>query len=510
MSKTFHADVAIIGSGFGGSLLALILRRIGYQPLLIERARHPRFALGESSTPIADLVWQQLCRRYDLPRLLPFGEFGTWQKAYPKIPCGLKRGFGYFHHQAGGPFVPRNDHSKELLVAASAAEADADTHWLRADFDAFIAHEAQAAGVAYWDQTTITSLAHDGTWNIQAQSGEERLAFSADFVVDASGEGCLLARALKLPQASLATASRAVYGHFTDVRPWRELFVAGQGRAIDHPFPCDDAALHHVFDGGWMWVLRFNNGITSAGLMLDTARHPAPVESPSGESAAEEWKRLLSVYPSIAQQFAPAQIAPSCGGLRRTNRLQRRALCAASSNWAMLPLTAYSLDALHSTGNAHTLCGIERLATLFEQARSRPEGKEWARELAPGLARYDQILQSEIDLADEIVHGCYAAFSQFEFFTSFSMAYFTAATFSEAARRSGSHQPDDAFLLAHDRQFVAAVRHCKSELLKRISSGQTDAKARREYAELVAQTLHPWNIAGLCNPARNNMYPFVG
>jgi tetracycline 7-halogenase / FADH2 O2-dependent halogenase len=26
----------------------------------------------------------------------------------------------------------------------------------------------------------------------------------------------------------------------------------------------DDAAVHHVFDGGWIWVLRFNNRITSA------------------------------------------------------------------------------------------------------------------------------------------------------------------------------------------------------------------------------------------------------
>ncbi len=32
------------------------------------------------------------------------------------------------------------------------------------------------------------------------------------------------------------------------------------------PYPIDDAAVHHVFDGGWIWVLKFNNGITSAGV----------------------------------------------------------------------------------------------------------------------------------------------------------------------------------------------------------------------------------------------------
>ena len=68
-------DVAIIGSGFGGSLTALILKRLGLKPLLIERARHPRFALGESSTPLADLVLKQLAQTYDLPELLPLCNF---------------------------------------------------------------------------------------------------------------------------------------------------------------------------------------------------------------------------------------------------------------------------------------------------------------------------------------------------------------------------------------------------------------------------------------------------
>ena len=33
------------------------------------------------------------------------------------------------------------------------------------------------------------------------------------------------------------------------------------------PYPPDDAALHHVFEGGWIWVLRFRSGIVSAGVI---------------------------------------------------------------------------------------------------------------------------------------------------------------------------------------------------------------------------------------------------
>src|SRR5438105_4163557 len=96
MNKSF--DIAIVGSGFGGSLLAMIAHRLGRSVILLERAKHPRFAMGESSTPLANLLLEELARRYDLPRLLPLIKWGTWQQEYPEIGCGLKRGFTFYHH----------------------------------------------------------------------------------------------------------------------------------------------------------------------------------------------------------------------------------------------------------------------------------------------------------------------------------------------------------------------------------------------------------------------------
>ena len=62
-------DILIAGSGFAGSLLALILDRCGFRVCLVEKYRHPRFAIGESSTPIADMVLRELSKRYDIPWL---------------------------------------------------------------------------------------------------------------------------------------------------------------------------------------------------------------------------------------------------------------------------------------------------------------------------------------------------------------------------------------------------------------------------------------------------------
>ena len=54
------ADVAILGAGFAGSVLAMVLRRLGRSVVLVERGAHPRFAVGESSTPLANLVLESL------------------------------------------------------------------------------------------------------------------------------------------------------------------------------------------------------------------------------------------------------------------------------------------------------------------------------------------------------------------------------------------------------------------------------------------------------------------
>ena len=63
-------DVIVIGSGFGGSLTGLILSRLGYRVAILDRRSHPRFAIGESSTPLADQTLHRLAERFHFPWLL--------------------------------------------------------------------------------------------------------------------------------------------------------------------------------------------------------------------------------------------------------------------------------------------------------------------------------------------------------------------------------------------------------------------------------------------------------
>ena len=128
-------DIAIIGSGFAGSLLAMIACRLGHNVVLIEKGKHPRIVIGESSTPLSNLLLEEITSRYDLPNLKSLAKWGTWQKKHPEVGCGLKRGFTFYHHDLDRPLSELPDRREQLLVAASPHDEIADTHWYRADFD---------------------------------------------------------------------------------------------------------------------------------------------------------------------------------------------------------------------------------------------------------------------------------------------------------------------------------------------------------------------------------------
>src|SRR5262245_18171320 len=202
MSAGLDTDLAIVGSGFAGSILAMIARRLGHRVMLLERGRHPRFAIGESASPLAGVLIEQLADRYDLPRLRPISAYGTWQRTYPEVVCGLKRGLTYFKHGRSQQYRVAPDRSNQLLVAASPNDEVSDTHWLRADVDHFLVREAVALGVEYLDEVTLNAIERkpDGTSTLSGHRRGTPLRVTAAFVVDASGPRGFLSRALGISE----------------------------------------------------------------------------------------------------------------------------------------------------------------------------------------------------------------------------------------------------------------------------------------------------------------------
>jgi FADH2 O2-dependent halogenase len=487
---TADTDLAIVGSGFGGSLLAMIARRLGYRVTLLERGQHPRFAIGESASPLAGILIEQLADRYDLPRVRPLSAFGTWQRTYPLVVCGLKRGFTYFKHETGRPYKADEARTNQLLVAASPSDELSDTHWLRSDVDQFLVNEAIALGVDYRDLVELESVEWEpsGAPTLKGTRRGQTLHVRAQFVVDASGPRGFLSRALGIADRGFDgyPATQALFSHFVDVPRCDELDdFRIPDREIGPPYPMDDAALHHVFDGGWMWVLRFGNGVTSAGIAVEDWLADE-LKVAEGEPA---WRRFLARYPSIATQFADARAIRAFTWMPR---MAYRAAECAGDRWAMLPSAAAFIDPLFSTGIPLTLLGIERLAGLLGDVGVP------SMSLRPGATRlYADATLADADRTASFIAGSYAGFRDFPMFASYSMFYFAAASFSEMARRLDSPKTPRGFLCGDSDAFTSAMTR-----LAPASPGVL----RERYDGQVAAAIADWNVAGLCDAEKQNWY----
>lgn len=479
-----HCDLAVIGSGFGGSLLAMIAHRLGKRVILVERGRHPRMVIGESSTPLSNLLLDQIAAKFDLP-IKPLAKWGSWQSAYPEIACGLKRGFSFFHHPSGQAGIKRVERDDQLLVAASPHDTIADTHWYRADVDQFFVQQAQELGVEYLDQTHLTHFSDGAQVLLRGTRCGDEVRITAKFVIDATGPRGFLHKALGLKEGSFPhfPPTQALYSHFQGAGR-----IDGSLVLDDEPiYPVDAAAVHHIRDGGWVWVLQFNNGVTSAGIAATDAL-ANQLDLAGGEQA---WKRVLKDMSTLKQQFDGATpVQP----FRYIPRLSFRSSDVAGKNWALLPSAAGFVDPLLSTGFPLTLLGIERLSHLLE----RPWGKD---ERIPELGAYATRTDSELLATSSLIAALYANMGNFPVFKALSLIYFAAATYSETVLRLGKAEAP-SFLL-HDHPVFGPGSSRLLERARFLGQGSQS----KELIEDIFRFIEPFDVAGLSDRSRQSWYP---
>ncbi len=466
---TNHFHVAIIGSGFSGSILAWILASQGRSVALIDPVSHPRFAIGESSTPIADLLLRRLGEKYGLAALEQLSSYGSWQEQQPQLACGRKRGFSYYVHEPGKPFSDTPRHDRSLLVAASASDQVADTHWYRRDVDQFFFQQAIASGANSFAGQRVRSIAPGQPNRLQLSS---RRLVTADWVVDASGRASVLAGLLKQEALvnTLSTNTHSVFAHFRGVRSWPDLLHQAGIGCRDDPFNSDDSAQHHLYADGWLWMLRFNNGITSVGWTSSN-------RTPSTEITAQ--------YPSLNLLLENAELVEPAGGPAMSDRLQRLFDPLVTPRCLMMPTTACTIDPLHSTGIAHGLGGVQRIAEIV---LGDQDG-----------AHYAASVLQEARLLDRLVSTAYQTMHDFPRFTAACMLYFAAAITCEERIMAGD-TPTHLWN-ADDDRFVSVANTCCDVLIGKHSTSSAIDQVRR--------AIRPWNSAGLMEDAVHNRYAYT-
>ena len=413
--KTY--DVAILGTGIGGTLLGAILAANGLEVLLLEQGVHPRFAIGESTVPETTVLLRLMAKRYGVPEIAHLSNFHS-TRAHVSAACGVKRNFSFHHHEPGVPNDPR--HTNQFMTWAP--PFGPDIHYFRQDTDAYMLAVAASRGATVRQQTQIAEISFDDDGiDLATASGE---SFRARYVIDAGGMQAPIAKKFGLREdpSPLATRSRTLFTHMTGVTPYDH--IAAPRREHGLASPLAQGTLHHLFDGGWIWVIPFDNhpfatnSLCSVGVTLDLAKHPEPVGTPE-----EEFASVVSRFPSVARHFENARaIRPWTG----TRRLQYSSSRIVGHRFCLLPHAATFVDPLFSSGLTVTMSAINSIAARLIAAKT--DG-DFSGERFQYVETWTQKLY---DYYDRLVSGAYIAFRDFTLWNAWHRYWMLASLYGSA------------------------------------------------------------------------------
>lgn len=397
MNPTVY-DVAILGSGMAGSMLGAVLARNGVKVLLIDAGVHPRFAVGESTIPYTSSLTRIIAERYEVPEIAPLASHkGIIGEISPM--CGKKQNFGFVYHREGHPHDP--EQINQMVIPEWQRT---ESHLFRQDVDAYLYHLAVRYGAVPCAGTRITGIETDPETGVVLRSDSDE-EFHAKYLVDGSGFRSPVAEKFGLRDQPTRARhhSRGMFTHMVGVTPFDDAKAAQSHKKRS---PWHSGTLHHVFDGGWLWVIPFDNhehslnSLCSVGLTLDERAFPR-----TGRSAQEEFDDFLRRYPEIAEQFRGATaVRPWVS----TGRLQYSASDTVGERYCLTSHAAGFIDALYSRGLTNTLEVVNSLAwRLIEASRDG----DWS---TGRFAFIDALQQGLFDVHDDVVYCSFVAFRHYD------------------------------------------------------------------------------------------------
>jgi FADH2 O2-dependent halogenase len=402
MPETRHGsgasfDVAIIGTGLSGTILGSILARKGFRVLLLDRAHHPRFAIGESTIAQTLYLLRLLAERYGVPEIAWLGSF---EDTIARVGSshGRKSNFGFMMHRDGQEPDPAQTTMLRLLDTYGA-------HLFRQDSDAFMFHTAIRYGCTARQGYEVREIAlrDDGV----TISGADGSQYAARYLVDASGFRSVLAAELGLREvpSRLTHHARSIFTHMVGVRSIEDQVVLPPAHVPPEPYA--SGTLHHQFAHGWMWIIPFDNHpsatnpLCSVGIQLDPRYYPVD-EDLSPE--AEFWSHVAR-FPAIERQLDGAR---SVREWVRTGRAQYSSRQTVGHRWCLMSHAAGFIDPLFSRGLANTCEVINALAWRLIQALRDDDFS------TDRFAYVEQLEQGLLDYNDKLVSMSFTAFADFD------------------------------------------------------------------------------------------------
>jgi clorobiocin biosynthesis protein Clo-hal len=241
-------DVIIIGGGPAGSTCATLIGRKGHKVLLLERAKFPRFHIGESITAFGTDV---------------FKELGVYEEL-KKVNFVRKRGLEFV----------LQDHSKKLFFPSAARDEDGFLPWAfqmpRARLDQVLLDNARKNGADVREEHDVKRVLFEGERAVGVEfadctggrNGRETQRATARWVIDASGQIGQLNRQMpgNCRDHHVLQRKVSVFAHFKG----------------NFDFKNGDDAIHfklcvHPNGKDWAWWIPLDRNLCSLGVVLSRA-----------------------------------------------------------------------------------------------------------------------------------------------------------------------------------------------------------------------------------------------
>lgn len=384
MSHDLDLDVAVMGGGLAGNLLARHLRRavpelsIG----IVERDPDTSWKVGESSVEIASAYFT---RRLGLSRYL-------YENQLPKN--GLR--FFFDRPEKDGDLEELSEMGSVALPYLPAFQLD------RARFEADLRRMNADAGVPT-HIGRVQDLQLDGaaghTFQIASKDGPAR-AVRARWVVDAAGRSGLIARPLKLwePQKHLISA---VWGRFENVVDIDDLGgpafrnrVKGTSRHL--------STTHFCYPGYWIWFIPLSRGVVSVGVVMRREQFDDAWRKEEGFLA------FLKGHRSTAQLLEGARLL-DVGSYKQLAYDTRQFF---GERWATVGEAGAFSDPFYSPGSDFIAFENDFTVDLIRrEARGEP-----AEEIAKQRTRYDAFMRFRQEATMLVYQDLYTTLGSFELY----------------------------------------------------------------------------------------------
>jgi FADH2 O2-dependent halogenase len=398
-ASTRPYDVIILGTGLGGGMLGSILAKHDLKVLMIDSDTHPRFTIGEATTPDTNFRLKLLGTKYGVPEIANLSAFHDLRDTVGPS-SGIKRAFSFLYQRDGQDQRAKESHQYPTL----APPMGPDAHFFRQDTDAFMMASAVGYGATVRQQTRVQDIQIDDEGVTVTSDRQE--TFRARYLVDGTGMRSVLANRfdLRVGPERFRTNSRAIYTHMVGVKPYD--MVGGSRSEHQHKYPLSQSTLHHVFEGGWFWVIPFNNHadatnpLCSVGLVLNRNVHPE-----TGMDPEEEFWSHVRRFPDMMRHFEGARAVRNWTS---TGRLQYGSKTITGPRFCLLAHAGFFIDPLYSTGLALTTAMVDLLsAQLLKSFRTGDFSPE-------AFEKLNGFFDRNITYADQMVSSSFVSFRDYD------------------------------------------------------------------------------------------------